>query len=235
MRKNSRIHWLTGTSSARSRSGRNFCNTLKRTSVNALTDDDFTTSEDPWHLARSWMSEAEAAEPRDPNAMALATVDEHGLPDVRLVLLKGFDETGFVFYTNIESAKGLELAANPHAALVLYWKSLNRQIRARGSVAFVSDGEADAYFGSRHPKSRVGAWASSQSRPLASRSELELRVTALEQEFGDGPIPRPAYWRGYRIKPATLEFWQDRPSRLHDRIVFRFEPDGSWSKQRLYP
>lgn len=198
-----------------------------------LTAGDFTEAEDPHALFAAWMAEAVAAEPRDPNAIALATVDADGLPDVRMVLLKEVDEQGFTFYTNRESAKGEALAANPQAAFVLYWKSLNRQIRVRGPVEFVSDAEADAYFASRHPRSRLGAWASRQSRPLASREDLERKVEDLEQRFRDGPIPRPPYWRGYRVRPASIEFWQDRASRLHDRIVFRCGPEGGWTKQRL--
>ena len=203
--------------------------------VNALISGDFTENEDPDALFDAWMAEATESESRDPNAIALATVDQSGCPDVRMVLLKGKDPRGFVFYTNTESAKGQELAANAQAAFVLYWKSLNRQVRVRGSVAPVTDAEADAYFASRHPKSRIGAWASQQSRPLESRAVLEREVAVLEERFGDGPIPRPSYWRGFRVVPFAIEFWADRPSRLHDRIVFRRQDGGAWTKQRLYP
>lgn len=204
--------------------------------MNPLTGKDFTASDDPMRLFGLWMDEAGSSEPRDPNAIALATVDADGLPDVRMVLLKGADHRGFVFYTNEESAKGRQLAGNPQAAIVLYWKSLNRQIRVRGPVEEVSEVEADAYFASRHPRSRIGAWASRQSRPLASREDLEQAVADLEKRFGEGPIPRPPHWKGFRIRPRSIEFWQDRPSRLHDRIVFRRdEQDDSWVKQRLYP
>ncbi len=201
-----------------------------------LTADDFTLSDDPWGLFEAWFGEAERSEPRDPNAMSLATVDEHGLPDVRLVLLKGRDERGFVFYTNSESAKGREMAANPQAAMVLYWKSLNRQIRSRGRIEEVEKAEADAYFASRHRGSRVGAWASQQSRPLESREALQARVKAFDEEFATGDVPRPPHWKGYRIVPSSIEFWQDRPSRLHDRVVFtRSAADAAWQRQRLYP
>ena len=203
--------------------------------MNALTDGDFTESQDPFGLFDSWYAEAKASEPRDPNAIALATVDRDGLPDVRMVLLKDHDPRGFVFYSNSESAKGQQLATDPQAALVLYWKSLNRQIRARGPVTGVSDAESDAYFNSRHPRSRAGAIASAQSRPLEDRAAFERQVEEIEKQYSDGPFPRPAYWHGYRMAPRTLEFWQDRPNRLHDRIVFTFEGDGGWTRQRLYP
>ena len=204
--------------------------------MNALIPGDFTLSDDPDALYEAWMAESKESEPRDPNAIALATVDRDGRPDVRTVLLKGKDERGFVFFTNAESAKGEQLAAHAEAAFVLYWKSLNRQIRVRGSVESVSDAESDAYFDSRHPRSRVGAIASQQSRPLDSRATLETAVGELEERYGDGPIPRPSYWHGFRIRPFAIEFWADRANRLHDRIVIRRDGvEGGWSKQRLYP
>jgi pyridoxamine 5'-phosphate oxidase len=202
---------------------------------------DFTEAEDPFGLFQAWMAEAEKSEPADPNAMSLATVDTSGLPNVRAVLLKGVDATagpdrGFVFYTNFESAKGRELLANPKAALLFYWKSLERQVRVRGTVSLVSHEEADAYFASRPQLSRIGAWASSQSRPLASRNVLEAKVQHFEAKFLDAPIPRPAYWSGFRIVPFEIEFWMSRPFRLHDRIAFhRDAPRDSWHKVRLYP
>lgn len=200
-----------------------------------LTKSDFTEQDDPFALFDAWMAEARASELRDPNAMALATVDADGLPDVRLVLLKGKDERGFVFYTNAESAKGRQLAGQPRAALVFYWKSLNRQIRARGRVEPATAAEADAYYASRPRLSRIGAWASEQSRPLDSREQLVDRVAAFESRFPGDDIPRPPQWQGFRIVPQTMEFWQDRPSRLHDRVQFVRTPDGGWTRQRLYP
>jgi pyridoxamine 5'-phosphate oxidase len=197
---------------------------------------DFTEASDPFPLFRSWMTEAEAAEPADPEAMALATVSSDGLPNVRMILLKGADERGFVFYTNCESAKGLELAAQPKAALLFYWKSLGRQIRIRGPVEPTTEAEADAYFATRHRESRIGACASAQSRALASRAVLEAEVARLTQAFGDGAVPRPAYWRGYRLAPLEIEYWRNGPFRLHDRIVFRrASPQDPWTKTRLYP
>lgn len=202
--------------------------------MNQLTTGDFTEAEEPWALFRGWMEEARASEPNDPNAMALATVDSEGLPDVRMVLLNGVDETGFVFYTNVESNKGRELLGQPKAAIVLHWKSLRRQVRARGPVAMVSDAEADAYFQTRPRESRIGAWASQQSRPLESRFALEKAVALNAAKYAIGEVPRPPHWTGFRIMPMTIEFWQDKPFRLHDRVVFTREGDG-WRKVRLYP
>ena len=197
---------------------------------------DFTEAEDPIALFRSWLEEATGAEINDPEAMTLCTTDADGLPDARMVLCKGSDERGLVFYTNAESAKGRELATQPKAAALFHWKSLRRQVRFRGPVAEASDAEADAYFVIRPRQSRIGAWASQQSRPLESRAELEAAAEAYSQKFGDGDIPRPAYWRGYRITPVEIEFWRDRAFRLHDRIRFRRAgPDFPWRKERLYP
>ncbi len=197
---------------------------------------DFTAADDPFALFQAWFAEAEKTEPADPDAMAVATVDAHGLPNVRMILLKGADSQGFVFYTNCESAKGQELGANPKAALLFYWKSLGRQIRVRGPIAPVSDAEADAYFATRHRESRIGAWASQQSRPLESRAALEEAVARYTQEFADTAVPRPPHWHGYRVRPVEIEFWQNGAYRLHDRIVFRrANPDDPWTKTRLNP
>ncbi len=189
---------------------------------------------DPLVLFHKWMAEAEAHEPNDPNAMALATADAEGRPSVRMVLLKGVDEAGFVFFTNLESRKGRELAANPHAALCLHWKSLKRQIRAEGDITPVSDEEADAYFATRARASQIGAWASVQSRPLTGRFELEKRVGEFAARFGLGKVPRPPHWSGFRLAPRRIEFWHDRPFRLHDRFAYVCE-EGAWRLEHLYP
>lgn len=197
---------------------------------------DFTGSDDPFALWEQWFAEARESEPNDPNAMALATVDPDGLPNVRMVLLKGADRDGFVFYTNTQSAKGQELAATPKAAVVFHWKSLHRQVRVRGPVEQVSGAEADAYFQSRARDSRIGAWASQQSRPLESRFALEKAVATYAAKYAIGEVPRPPHWTGFRIRPVAMEFWQDRPFRLHDRVTFRRStPEGEWTKARLYP
>jgi pyridoxamine 5'-phosphate oxidase len=190
---------------------------------------------EPFAPFDAWMNEARLQEPRDPDAMALATVDADGLPNVRMVLLKGWGPEGFVFYTNRESAKGRELEAAGRAALVIYWKSLSRQVRMRGPIAPVTAAESDAYFGSRPRGARIGAWASRQSRPLESRNELETAVARFEAKY-PGDIPRPPHWIGYRLLPLSIEFWAEQPYRLHDRIVFsRKKPGASWSSERLYP
>ena len=197
---------------------------------------DFTQAEEPFALFDAWLAEAGKSEPNDPNAMALATVDADGLPDARMVLLKGFDARGLVFYTNEESAKGRQLAAMPKAAALFHWKSLRRQIRLRGAVTLVSDEEADAYFASRPRASRIGAWASAQSRPLESRLALEMAIARHAARFGLGEVPRPAYWRGFRLAPVAIEFWRDGAFRLHDRIAFtRTATDAPWRRERLYP
>ena len=197
-------------------------------------DHDFEEVAEPFRLFAEWLGEAEAAEPNDPNAMALATVDGDGMPNVRMVLLKGLDGGGFVFFTNYESAKGRELLASRKAALCFHWKSLRRQIRVRGPVEEVSKEEADAYFATRARGSRIGAWASQQSRPLESRFALEKAVASYAAKFAIGEIPRPDYWSGFRLIPVEIEFWRDREFRLHDRVQFRRAGDG-WAKTRLYP
>ncbi|MGE0340159.1 MAG: pyridoxamine 5'-phosphate oxidase [Xanthobacteraceae bacterium] len=204
--------------------------------MTGLISGDFTESTDPFGLFAAWFAEAKAAEINDPEAMALATVDPSGLPDVRMVLLKDADARGFVFYTNDESAKGAELSSMPKAALVLHWKSLRRQVRVRGPVERVAAAEADAYFASRSRPSQLGAWASEQSRPLDARATFEARYAAIEKRFDGKDVPRPAHWGGYRIVPVQIEFWMDRPYRLHDRIRFTRESAGAaWQKTRLYP
>ncbi len=202
---------------------------------------DFATAEDPFELFAEWMTLAEESEINDPNAMALATADSNSMPNLRMVLLKGVDvegrnERGFVFYTNLESAKGNELKANAQAALLFHWKSLRRQVRVRGTVTPVSSAEADAYYQSRPRQSRIGAWASNQSRPLESRFALEKNVARMAARYPIGDIPRPTHWSGFRVTPLEIEFWHDRPFRLHDRVVFRRTAhDVPWTRIRLYP
>ncbi|TDT92591.1 MULTISPECIES: pyridoxamine 5'-phosphate oxidase [Azorhizobium] len=203
---------------------------------NPLTSGDFTAADEPFRLFSEWLKDAERSEPNDPNAMTLATVDPDGLPDARMVLLKGLDDRGFVFYTNTESAKGRELTAHPKAALVFHWKSLRRQVRVRGPVERVTDAEADAYFATRPRLSQIGAWASQQSRPLEGRFALEAAVATTTARYAVGSVPRPPHWTGFRILPVQIEFWHDRPFRLHDRVVFKREnPEIDWEKSRLYP
>ena len=193
-----------------------------------------TAEHDPIARFRDWLAEAGASEPNDPNAVALATADTDGRPSVRMVLLKGLSDAGFVFYTNQQSRKGGELADNPHAALLFHWKSLRRQVRVEGPVEPVSDAEADAYFASRGRESRLGAWASDQSRTLPDRATLENRLEDVKTRFGEGDVPRPPHWSGYRVVPQRIEFWSDGSARLHHRELF--ERDGeSWTMRLLHP
>ncbi|MHA1189248.1 MAG: pyridoxamine 5'-phosphate oxidase [Alphaproteobacteria bacterium] len=208
---------------------------LGENAASGLTTGDFAGDADPFELFARWIADAKEAEPEDHNAMALATVEAGGMPNVRMVLLKDFDPSGFVFFTNLESKKGEELAATPNAALCFHWKSLRRQIRLRGPVTPVADAEADAYFESRHRLSRIGAWASKQSRPLESRFALEKAVAAVTARYPVGAIPRPPHWSGFRLDPVSMEFWSNGAFRLHDRVHFARTGEGPWTVTRLYP
>lgn len=190
---------------------------------------------EPFGLFETWLAEATAAEPNDPTAMTLATAGLEGVPSARMVLLKGVDARGFVFYTNMQSRKAAELASNPRVALLFHWKSLRRQVRIEGTTEPVTDAEADAYFASRPRISRLGAWASDQSRPLPNREELERRLAEQEARFPDDAVPRPPHWSGYRVLPNRFEFWQDMPYRLHDRTVYSRDSSGGWRSGKLYP
>jgi pyridoxamine 5'-phosphate oxidase len=194
-----------------------------------------TEGQDPFAIFVQWFEEASASEPNDPNAMAVATVDADGLPDVRMVLLKGVDETGFVFYTNLESAKGRQLRHAPKAALLFHWKSLRRQVRVRGRVERVTDAEADAYFATRARAAQIGAWASAQSRPMESPLALEKAAAQYGVKFGLAAVPRPPHWSGFRVVPESFEFWRSRRFRLHERLAFARAPGGGWTSARLYP
>ncbi|WP_228073457.1 pyridoxamine 5'-phosphate oxidase [Kordiimonas pumila] len=189
----------------------------------------------PFQTVAEWLKEAEKTEPNDPTAMAVATVDADGAPSVRMVLLKGCDENGLVFYTNFESRKGRELLHTPKAALLFHWKSLRRQIRVEGAIEVVSDAEADAYFASRAKASQIGAWASKQSRPMEGRFEFEAAIAKYTAKFGAGTVPRPDYWSGFRLKPTYFEFWRDRKFRLHERMTYSLNDTGSWNVSELYP
>jgi pyridoxamine 5'-phosphate oxidase len=205
--------------------------------IGGLKDDGgISVKDDPFALFDVWMTEAKKTEPNEANAMSVATVDADGRPNVRMVLLKDASPRGFVFYTNMESAKGREIASHPHAALCLHWKTQRRQIRARGAVTPVPDAEADAYFASRPKDSQIGAWASAQSRPMEGRFVFEREIAKYAAKYALQSVPRPPYWSGYLIVPFEIEFWRDRPFRLHDRLVYRRDaPDQPWRTERLFP
>ncbi|KPF92671.1 pyridoxamine 5'-phosphate oxidase [Novosphingobium sp. AAP83] len=203
--------------------------------MNSEQTSDAIPHADPHAIFESWFAQAQQSEPNDPNAMALATATADGLPSGRMVLLKGHGPDGFVFYTNFHSRKGGELAANPHVALLFHWKSLRRQIRIEGPITEVTAAEADAYFASRHPESRLGSAASDQSRPLPGRQTYLDRVEELRAQYPDGNIARPAHWSGYRVSPKAIEFWQDRDYRLHERRRFVADGAGGWTSTLLYP
>ena len=201
-----------------------------------LDDGGIAPGRDPFVLFAEWLKEAEASEPNDPNAMSLATVDTGGRPNLRMVLLKGVDERGFVFYSNADSIKGAELAANPRAALNFHWKALRKAVRVQGTAARVSDAEADAYFATRPKDSQIGAWASPQSRPMEGRFVFEKAIAEYAVKYALTKVPRPPYWTGWRITPLRIEFWRDRPFRLHDRLVYtRAASDAPWRTERLFP
>jgi pyridoxamine 5'-phosphate oxidase len=202
----------------------------------STSEQDIVPTDEPTELFRAWFLEAMQREPNDPDAMSLATVDSRGLPDVRMVLLKGIDQRGFVFYTNLESAKGEELAGNPQASLCFHWKSLGRQVRVRGPVVAVSAEEADAYFATRPKDSQIGAWASRQSRPMEGRFALEKEVARFAAKYALTSVPRPPHWSGFRVQPLQIEFWRARPFRLHERLCYRREALNSpWVTERLFP